>query len=166
MVTLEILSPEHFGLVAGWLSRRDINRWLSSEWRGQTVDPRLIAVVVRNKRNRLFLIRCEGKACGVAGLSDIDLIDRMASVWYLLGEAELASRGVVSKGVRQLVRYALDELGLESLHAWIMEDNVRSRRVLEKAGFRELGHMRRAACSAGRQVDRVYFDLAREPSIE
>jgi hypothetical protein len=40
-----------------------------------------------------------------------------------------------------------------------MEDNAASHRVLQKAGFREAGRIRRAASSGGRQVDRIYFDL-------
>jgi RimJ/RimL family protein N-acetyltransferase len=50
-------------------------------------------------------------------------------------------------------------MGLASIYAWIMEDNAASQRVLQKAGFREAGRIRCAACSGGRQVDRIYFDL-------
>ena len=48
---------------------------------------------------------------------------------------------------------------LQSIYAWIMEDNVASQRVLEKAGFSPAGRIRRATCSGDRQVDRVYFDI-------
>ena len=54
---------------------------------------------------------------------------------------------------------AFKDLGLRSLYAWAMEDNAPSRRVLEKAGFKISGRLRNAAVSAGKQVDRVYFDI-------
>jgi hypothetical protein len=56
-------------------------------------------------------------------------------------------------------RAGIDFRSLKSEPAWIMEDNIASRRVLEKSGLRECGRFRNAACSSGKQVDRIYFDL-------
>ena len=159
MVIIEDLLPKDFELVAKWLSRTEINRWLTGEWRNRVTNPSILAIAIRNRKNRLFLVRFESKACGLVGLADIDLADRTAMVWYLLGEDLIARRGVTSDALRQMVRVAFGEMGMASVYAWIMEDNVASRRVLEKCGFRECGRIRQAANSNGRQVDRVYFDL-------
>ena len=61
--------------------------------------------------------------------------------------------------VKHLARLSFEHLGLASLYAWVMEDNMPSLGMVQKAGFREAGRIRCAACSAGRQVDRIYFDL-------
>ncbi len=159
MVTVEALVPDQFQQAAEWLSQPETNRWLTSEWRGRQVDPVTIALVVRNKRNRLFLVRWDGQPCGVVGLADIDPPDRVAMVWYALGEKAFGGKGITTEAVRQVVQRAFAELALRSVYAWIMEDNVGSRRVLEKAGFREAGRIRSATCSADAQVDRVYFDV-------
>jgi RimJ/RimL family protein N-acetyltransferase len=164
MIAIEPLAAEDFERVAGWLSICDTNRWLTSEWRGRPISPVIIGITVRNKRNRLFLVRCDGQACGLAGFADIDAMDGTAMVWYLLGEQQFAGRGVTTEAVRQLVRVAFDELKLASVYAWIMEPNVRSRRVLERAGFREAGRIRSASCFGGRQVDRIYYDRTAEDS--
>ncbi len=158
-MSIEDLAPEQFELVAGWLSRPEVNRWLTSEWRDRQVQAATIAMAVRNKRNRLFLVIHDGVPCGLAALADIDSVDRTAMVWYVLGEPELAGRGITSAAVRLVARKAFDELGLASLYAWIMDDNAASRRVLEGTGFRLAGRIRGATCSAGRQADRVNFDL-------
>ena len=92
-------------------------------------------------------------------LADIDLADATAMVWYALGETALSKRGIASEAVKQLIRKSFHELKLESLYARLMEDNAASARVLQKAGFREVGRIRRAVSSSGRQVDRIYFDL-------
>jgi ribosomal-protein-alanine N-acetyltransferase len=159
MTTIEPLLPEHFEQVAGWLSRPDTNKWLSGEWRDHQATPSILAITIRNRRNRLYLVRHESTPCGLVGLAEIDSADRIAMVWYLLGDERLKGRGIISEAVRQLSRVAFSEHSLASLHAWIIEDNIASRRVLQKSGFRECGRFRNAACSSGRQVDRIYFDL-------
>jgi RimJ/RimL family protein N-acetyltransferase len=159
MTTIEILQPDQFEEVAGWLRQPEINKWLSSEWRNHEATASIVAITARNRRNKLYLVRKEALACGLVGLAEIDPADRIAMVWYLLGDQQVKGRGIISEAVRQLARLAFSELFLTSLYAWIMEDNIASRRVLEKSGFHECGRFRNAACSSGRQVDRIYFDL-------
>jgi len=159
MTSIEALLPEQFEQVAGWLSRPETNKWLSGEWRGRQATPSILAIAVRNRRNKLYLVRHESVPCGLVGLADIDPADRIAMVWYFLGDERLKGQGIVPAAVRQLTRVAFTEISLASLYAWVMEDNVASRRVLEKCGFRECGRFRNAACSNGSQVDRIYFDL-------
>jgi RimJ/RimL family protein N-acetyltransferase len=136
VTAIEPLGPEYFATIAGWLSKSDINEWLTSEWRGRVIDATLIGVAARNKRNRLFLVRYEGEPCGLVALADLDPVDKIAMIWYVLGDPASGGRGVITEAVRQLVRTAFESLGIESIYAWIMEGNVRSRRVLEKNGFR------------------------------
>jgi RimJ/RimL family protein N-acetyltransferase len=159
MVTIQKLTAGDFELVARWLSKPEINRWLTAEWRDSAVNGTVIAIAVRNRSNRLFLVRCDGQACGLVALANIDAADKTAMVWYALGEQKLSNRGIISEAVTQLTRLCFREMELASIYAWIMEDNGASNRVLQKAGLREAGRIRRAASSGGRQVDRIYFDL-------
>jgi len=159
MTTISELAPEHFELVAAWLSDPEINRWLTGEWRDKRATPGLVAMMVRNKRNRVYLVHFQGKPCGLVALADIDKVDKTAMVWYFLGEATLARHGVTSVAVKSLASLSFQQLGLASIYAWAMEDNEPSKAVLQRVGFREVGRIRQAASSRGRQVDRVYFDL-------
>ncbi len=162
MTSIEPLTPENFGTVAQWLSRTEVNQWLTSEWRDRVIDPTLIGVAVRNKRNRFFLVRSDGLPCGLVALADWDAIDKIAMIWYALGDPATGGRGVITQAVQLLVRVAFDELEIEALNAWIVGDNERSRRVLEKNSFREAGRLRSASVHAGRRLDRIYFDLTRQ----
>ena len=159
VTTIEQLQADDLSLVATWLSRNEINRWLTAEWRNRVVSPTLLAIALRNSKNRLFLIRCNGQACGLVALADIDVADATGMIWYVLGEPGFARNGIASEAVRQLVRKSFQELKLQSLYAWIMEDNVASAKLLHKVGFREVGRIRQAASSNRQQVDRIYFDL-------
>jgi RimJ/RimL family protein N-acetyltransferase len=158
---VEPLAPANFEMVAAWISDNSINQWLTSEWRNRKVDSVVIGIAVRNKRNRLFLVSSEGQPCGLVALADWEQADKVAMIWYLLGESRLGGGGIISDAVQQLARLAFDDLGIHVLYAWVMEDNTRSRRVLEKVGFREMGHLRSGVCHDGRRMDRIYFDLTK-----
>jgi RimJ/RimL family protein N-acetyltransferase len=158
-ITLESLGAQHFERVAQWLSKPEINRWLTPEWRHKEASASIVAIAVRNRRNRLFLVLHNDVPCGLAGLADIETVDRTAMVWYFLGEETLAGQGITSVAVRELARVAFGQLELASLYAWAMEDNVASQKVLRNVGFREVGRIRQSAHSLDRQVDRTYFDL-------
>ena len=159
VITIEELQVKDLSLVARWLSRDKINRWLTAEWRNRVISTTVLAIALRNRRNRFFLVRCNGEACGLTALADIDIVDSTAMIWYLLGEPRFTRKGITSKAVRQLVQKSFKELKLRSLYAWVMEDNAPSAKVLAGVGFREAGRIRQAVASNGHQVDRIYFDL-------
>lgn len=159
MIAIAPLNPDHLSVAASWLANPDINRWLTSEWRGRPADSAMLAIALRNRKNRIWLVLQDSVPVGLVGLADIDPQDRCAMVWYLLGDTSRGGKGVVSEAVRQACRDGFQELGLRNIYAWIMEPNDKSRRVLEKNGFQEAGRLRAAADMAGAPVDRVYFDL-------
>src|SRR5262249_3073610 len=134
----------------------------TAEWRGRFVTAVTVAMAGRNNKNRLFLVRSNGEACGLTALADVYGGEWTAMVWYLLGKQAMAGLGIISDAGGGMAYRSFAELKLHSLYAWVMEDNAASIRVLQKAGFREAGRIRRATCSAGHQVDRIYFDLIAE----
>ena len=61
-----------------------------------------------------------------------------ANVGYYVAEAH-NGRGVATEAVRQVARFAFEEIGLHRVEAGVMPHNPRSMRVLEKAGFTHIG---------------------------
>jgi ribosomal-protein-alanine N-acetyltransferase len=159
MVTIEPLEAAQFEAAAGWLATPAINQWLTGEWRSADVNAPLIAIAVRNRRNRFFVIRHEGEPVGLVALSNIEELDRTAMIWYALGRQDLGGKGIATTAVKLLSALAFTEMRFASVYAWVMEGNGASRRVLEKAGFSQAGRLRRASTFLGAQVDRIYFDL-------
>jgi RimJ/RimL family protein N-acetyltransferase len=102
MLTIHDLTHEHFELVARWLAKPEINRWLTAEWRNPALSATLIAIAVRNRKNRLFLVRCDSEPCGLVALANINAPDNTAAVWYVLGEQTLSGRGIISEAVIQI----------------------------------------------------------------
>jgi RimJ/RimL family protein N-acetyltransferase len=158
MVTLEPLRPQEFELVAEWLSRPNVNCWLSGDWRDREITAGLVAAAVRNRKNRLFAVWKDGAPVGMVALSDIELADRTAMIWYALGRDDLSGQGITTAAVTHLLATALHDMALACVYAWVIEGNSASLRVLEKAGFETVGRIRRAARLQGHQVDRIYLD--------
>lgn len=67
-----------------------------------------------------------------------DLVDGTAAVGYRVAE-QVADRGIATSTVRTLCRLAVEQYGLGKLTAKTGNQNLASRRVLEKAGFVAVG---------------------------
>jgi ribosomal-protein-alanine N-acetyltransferase len=161
-IAVRPLAEDDYDLVASWLSDPSINRWLASEWRGRGVTARHVAALVASPRNQVFVALVSGRSVGVVALGLRDPIDRTANLWYLLGDKAYAGRGVMTEAVRQVTRAALKGGDLGSVQASVMDDNISSARVLEKAGFRAAGRFRRAFFREERFHDRLMYDLTPE----
>ncbi|MBP7401239.1 MAG: GNAT family N-acetyltransferase [Clostridia bacterium] len=96
-----------------------------------------------------------GQVVGSFGLhaDDIRRNDRARMIGYVLRE-ESWSRGYMTEAVRAVLRHAFEDLGLELVSVRHYPFNERSRRVIEKAGFRYEGTLRRAI----RRYDGVVLD--------
>ncbi len=155
---MERLSQPDYGRVAEWLSDPGINQWLAGRWHDRTFDARHVSMIAAPPSTRLFLIREHDEPAGLVALSEIDMVERSAGIWFLLDPGQ-RSKGLATAAVREAARFAFEELELESLRAWVTEGNHPSRRLLERIGFKSAGLFRRGSLLDGRHVDRWLFDL-------
>jgi ribosomal-protein-alanine N-acetyltransferase len=81
-----------------------------------------------------------------------------ANVGYWLSE-HAGGRGLATAALREVVQIAFDELGLHRLQAGTLLDNVRSQRVLLKAGFAVIGDAPAYLHIAGRWADHRLFQV-------
>jgi RimJ/RimL family protein N-acetyltransferase len=160
-VTIRPASADDCEMIAGWLSRPDLTRWLGSQWRDSPVDPRRVAFALREKSNRFLVASVAGQPCGLVAISDLDMGDGVGMTWYLLGEDRRSGQGIMTRAVHEAVGWAFAELDLASLYAWVHPGNAASIRLLEKVGFQPAGRLRAAAVVNDQRVDRVLFDLTR-----
>ena len=106
-----------------------------------------------------FGVQHQGKVAGQIVLHDIDWEAKEAMVAYHLFRTENRGRGLGTAALKALCEYAFGRLGLRRLVAITSYDNVASRRIVAKAGFRELG----AAREGPNLV--VYEQLAKEAGV-
>jgi RimJ/RimL family protein N-acetyltransferase len=73
-------------------------------------------------------------------------------------------RGVATRAVRLIVPWAFEAMGIGRMQLTVHEDNLASRRVAEKSGFREEGLLRALRKHQGSRVDLLmYARLPRDP---
>jgi RimJ/RimL family protein N-acetyltransferase len=106
-----------------------------------------------------FAVEVDGSACGGVGWSLHPDIERVsAEVGYWLGRP-LWGRGIMAEVLRALAPLIIRGHRLTRLYAVPLLRNKASGRVLEKAGFRLEGVMRRSAIKEGEVLDQAMYAL-------
>lgn len=113
-----------------------------------------------------WVIEYRGQCAGWVSLDVTSREHGVASVGYS-GSETFWGRGLATGGVREVIAIAFDPDGpaLDRLEATAAVENIASRRVLTKVGFREEGIAAGLLVIDGVRVDHVRFGLMR-PSWE
>ncbi len=105
-----------------------------------------------------FIVVAGGEDAGWVTLQRVDRDDRTASVGYTIAE-RFRARGIATAAVRAVIDIAFGPLGIERLGAVAAVENIASRRVLERSGFRFEGIARGLLVIAGERVDHATYGL-------
>lgn len=104
----------------------------------------------------------EGELAGSVGLHAVDWQNAMTSIGYWIA-TPFEGKGLVTRAVRVLIDHAFGELGLSRLEIRAEPDNMRSRAVPERLGFKEEGTLRHVYVWEGvRYLDHVVYGLLAE----
>ncbi|GAB0105149.1 GNAT family N-acetyltransferase [Nocardia sp. JMUB6875] len=95
---------------------------------------------------------------GGASIYDVESNEGRAAVGYWLS-APARGRGIASRAVRLLARWAFTDLTIMRLALTCAPDNLASRRVAERCDFVEEGLMRSHTPFQGRRRDTLLFSL-------
>jgi ribosomal-protein-alanine N-acetyltransferase len=77
-------------------------------------------------------------------------------------DAEHQGRGLMTEAVRAATSFAFASLGLHRVQAAVMPRNMRSLRVLDKAGYRREGFAAKYLCIAGEWEDHTIYAMTAE----
>lgn len=97
---------------------------------------------------------------GIGYVPGIDVERVSAEVGYWLGEPYWG-RGMMSAAVKALAAHIFAATEIQRLFAPVFSHNPASMRVLEKAGFRKVGILQKAAVKNGRVTDMHYYELTK-----
>ena len=106
-----------------------------------------------------ILDRASGELLGGIGARIHDLAIVEVGYWV---KADARGRGVATRALGLIARYAFDELGAARVQLRTEPDNVGSQRVAEKAGFSHEGTLRSLLDFKGRRRDAEMFSLLPE----
>jgi RimJ/RimL family protein N-acetyltransferase len=105
----------------------------------------------------------DGRHIGIAGLHRIEYRHGVALTGTIIGAQEFRGRGYGTDTARVRTRYAFEALGLRMLMSEVFTDNAASLRMLERAGYREVGRIPRRHWKRGAFRD-VVLMVAERPS--
>jgi len=142
-------------LIAAWLGRAAVRRYLSSSIRDRVISPQLIAVALKRQDQSWIVVVVDGNPVGLLVLDDFDACDGIANLWYCLGELSMRGRHIMPNAINLLT--SLPPLPVQVMSAWVGSNNQASLRCLKRAGFRRVGIIKNAFRVDGVH-DRVIFE--------
>lgn len=128
---------------------------LSSNLRGGGLSAAALAIGLRRRDQlwTMFLPAPDASPAGLIAVDNIDPIDSIANIWFVLGDSSLRGKGLTSAAI---VRFCCENpSGLHVLSAWIVDGNNASLTCLGKAGFELAGRISQAVRIAGERRDRI-----------
>ena len=125
----------------------DADRWLRASAAGLAGGTDLTALVVDAESDRLQ---------GAVALHAISPESGRCSAGYWLA-ADARGRGVATRALRLLCRFAFEELDVHRVELWIDPQNAPSLAVAERAGFAREGLLRSFRLVAGEPRDMLMY---------
>jgi ribosomal-protein-serine acetyltransferase len=142
--------------------RAYLSRWLG--WApGQDLEGTLefIRLTLRqladNTGFTVAIVR-DGAVAGIVGLEPLDWTHRSTSVGYWLGERH-QGQGIMTRAVGALVDHAISAWKLNRIEIRAALENVRSRAIPQRLGFREEGVLREAERIGDGYLDIVVYSM-------
>jgi len=118
-----------------------------------------LAKVRGNRRKKAptwinFAIEIDGDFAGDISISKIT--EFKAEIGYWLGRPYWG-KGIMTSVVKEISKFAFQEIGLTRLYAYVFTYNKGSRRVLEKAGFKYEGLLKKNVRKGEKLIDEYLF---------
>ncbi len=107
----------------------------------------------------VFAITCDGQVAGSVGIfMQSDIHAKSAEVGYFVGEAYWG-RGLAVAAVREIVEYGKKNWDIRRIYARPFGTNIRSKRVLEKAGFKLEACLKDSIYKNGKFEDELIYSI-------
>ncbi len=120
-----------------------------------------IAIENDKKLDLGIILKETGKLIGCAGFVDLDLKNNNAEIGYWLGE-KYWGKGIMSEAVFAIIKYGFDNLKLHKIYGKHISENINSKRIFEKLGFKEEGLLREQVLKKGKYFDKKYWGLLKD----
>ena len=118
---------------------------------------------IRKKSGYAFgiVLKETNKVIGLVDISHIDWKNKNAELGYWLGK-KYWGRGYTTEAVKLILRFAFEKLKLHRVYAHLFEENIASRRVLEKTGFRLEGTTRESRYRYNKWHNELRFGILKQ----
>src|SRR5690625_233454 len=85
----------------------------------------------------------KGKLVGVVGFNHLDWQNNIGEIGYWLAQT-YQGKGIMTRAVKALINYAFDQLNLNRIEIYVANQNVKSRAIPKRLGFKKEGNLQQA----------------------
>ena len=144
-----------------WFANKEVARFSDNQYEKITFDGQKSYVRRCCESNDvdLYGVFDEGKHIGNISISGLLSFHKRAEISYVIGETTYWGQGVGAFVVAEIIDKAKNQYKLNKLYAGLADDNVGSKRVLEKNGFKLEGVRRRHLQYNNRFYDQLDYGL-------
>ena len=137
--------------------QKEISKQVSTPWNADSWIPTFRKSL---KERYDFTILADGEIVGSIGFEDATLCRSSYVVGFAVGH-EYWGRGICTEALKQLVKFAFEELKIHRLFGDNSSDNPASGKVFEKAGFKREAVFKEHYFEIrdGEYVDRIWWGL-------
>ena len=116
----------------------DVAKWLTNGFPHpytQEDGKAYLSMIAKDNPTKVFAIDVNGEAVGSIGIfPQADIHEKNAEIGYWLAE-NYWGQGIMSKAIQKIVEYGFQTFDIVRVFARPFSTNLKSQRVLEKAGF-------------------------------
>jgi len=132
-----------------------------------STEKKWLQKVIQNHNNgkqvRLGITLVEGgELIGMIYLTQIDYNNRCASCGSVIGIKKFRKKGYVTEARKLLFNYTFNVLNLKRIEATILENNLASRKSVEKFGYKKEAIYRDAIYKNGEFHNLIGYSISRE----
>ena len=152
---------KHLKSVSKWLNDTAITQWLDPFFQAG-FSAKTYGFFLSKRDKKTFIITYRSRPVGICGLVDLDLQNRTAETWLVIGEASARARGVAVAAGAALCEKAFYDLELQTLTGKIRIDNEPALSMMHYTGWQKVGVLKNSLRIGDRFYDRYLFQLIRE----
>ena len=108
------------------------------------------------------IIEADGVPVGLIGLLSIDLKNKKAEYYVMMGNVDFKGKGIAKEASRQIINYGFYELNLNRIYLYTEVKNVIAQKLFERVGFIKEGCLRADLLMHGNFIDRYVYGILKE----
>ena len=148
-----------------WMNDPSVNQYLESRFVVQTMESLRDFVASTNQSPDNFLfgifLKPDGEHIGNIKIGNINPHHLFADVGLIIGAENARGHGYAAEAIRLVSELAFADLGLNKLFAGMYSENPACTRAFLRAGYREIGVLKKHVLCNGRFIDSLMVEKCR-----
>ena len=136
-LTVRKLNYKDIPIVYNWIQNKRISKFLSTEFRLQKINLNMLKIITKKKDNQWYIFNYKKNKIGCVIIDSIDKNDKIANLWYFLGEEIYLGNNLTFKAINKIFKKYKFKTNV--MTAWTSSSNKSSIKLLRKLDFKKLG---------------------------